>query len=68
MNVGCFSKHQNKTSYTDRHKEYFFTAGVSKVNMNTMKRILEQWSEMQVAKCLIVHVLSSSYKVSTFEL
>ena len=33
-----------------------------------MKRIFEQRSELQVAKCLIVHVLSSSYNVSRIEL
>ena len=33
-----------------------------------MKGISEQWSELQVAKYLIIHVLSSSYPVSSFEL
>ena len=33
-----------------------------------MKKIFEQWTELQVAKCLIVHVLSCSYNVSRFEL
>ena len=33
-----------------------------------MKRIFEQRSDLQVAKCLIVHVLSSSYNVSSLEL
>ena len=32
------------------------------------KKNFEQWSELQVAKCLIVHVLSSSYNVSRLEL
>ena len=68
MNVGGFSEHQNKTSDTDWYKRYFFTARISQVNMNTMKRYFEQWSELQVAKCLIVHVLSSSTKVSSLEL
>ena len=54
-----FFEHQNKTSDTDRYKGYFFTARVSEVNVNTVKRIFEQRSELQVAKCLIVHVLSS---------
>ena len=67
MNVGSFSEHQNKTSDTKRYKRSFFTARVSQVNMNTMKRIFEQRSELQVAKYLIVHVLSSSYNVSRFE-
>ena len=68
MNVGGFREHQNKTSDTDRYKRYFFTARVSQVNVKTMKRIFEQWSELQVAKCLIVHVLSSSYNVSRLKL
>ena len=68
MNVGGFSEHQNKTSDTDRYKRYFFTARISQVNVNTMKKIFEQWSELQVAKCLIVHVLSSSYNVSRLKL
>ena len=40
MNVGGFSEHQNETSDTDRYKRYFFTARVSQVKMNTMKKIL----------------------------
>ena len=68
MNVGSFSEHQIKTSDTDRYKRYFFTARVSQVNVITMKRIFEQRSELQLAKCLIVHVLSSSYNVSRLEL
>ena len=68
MNVGGFFEHQNMTSDTDRYKEYFFAARVSKVNLNTMKKNFEQRSELQVAKCLIYHVLSSSYKVSRLEL
>ena len=68
MNVGGFSDHQYKTSDTNRYERYFFNARVSQVNVNTMKRILEQRSELQVAKCLIVHVLASSYNVSSLEL
>ena len=68
MNVGGFSEHQNKTSDTDRYKKYFFTARISQVNVNTMRKIFEQLSELQVAECLIVHVLSSSYNVSRLEL
>ena len=68
MKVGGFSEHQNKTSDTNRYKRCFFTAGFSQVNMITMKKIFEQRSELQVAKCLIVRVLSSSYNVSSLEL
>ena len=38
INVGSFFEHQNKTSDTNRHKGYFFTARVSQVNVSTMKR------------------------------
>ena len=65
MIVRGFSEHQNKTSDTVRYKEYFLTTRVSQVNVNTMESIFEQRSELQVAKCLIVHVLSSSYNVSS---
>ena len=67
MNFRSFSKHQKKTSDTDRHKGYFLTARVSQVNVITMKRIFEQFSDLQVSKCVIVHVLSSSFNVSSFE-
>ena len=67
MNVGSFFENQNKTSDNDRYKRFFITARVSEVNVNTMKRFFEQRSELQVAKCLIVHVLSSGY-VSSLEL
>ena len=49
-------------------KGIFFTARVSQVIVNTMKRIFEQRSELQVVKCLRFHVLSSSYSVSSLEL
>ena len=67
MNVGGFSEQQNKTSDTNRYKRFFFTARISQVNVKTGKRIFEQWSELQVAKCLIVHLVSSSYNASSLE-
>ena len=67
MNCGGFLQHQNKTSDTDRYKRYFFTARVSHVSVNTVERIFEQLSELQVVKCLLVHVLSKSYIVSRLE-
>ena len=67
-NDGGSSEHQNKTNDTNRCKGYFCTARVSQVNLNTMKKIFKQRSGLQVAKCLIVHVLSSSYNVSSREL
>ena len=68
MNVGGFSEHQNKTSDTDRYEGYIFNDRVSQVSVKTMKRIFEQRPELQVAKCLIVHVLSSNCNVSSLEL
>ena len=66
MNIGSFSEHQNKTSEIDRYKRYFIATRVSQVIVKIMERFFEQRSELQVAKCLIVHVLSSSYNVSRF--
>ena len=68
MNVGGFSKHQNKTKNTDRYKCFFHRSCLSQVNVNTLQGMFDQWSELQVAKCPILHVLSSSYNVSSFEL
>ena len=68
MNVGCFSIHQNKMKDTDRYKGQFFTARVSQVNVNTMKTTFEQWSELQVAKRLLLHVLPSTYNAFSFEI
>ena len=68
MNIGSFSEHQNKTSDTNRYKRYFFTTRVSQVNVNTMKRLSQHRSGLQVAKRLIVHVLSSSYNFSRLDL
>ena len=65
INVGGFSEHQNKTSDTDSYKAYFFTARVAPVNVNTMKKIFDQRSELEVKKDLIFHVLSSSSNVSS---
>ena len=44
MNVRCFPENQNKTSDTDRYKEFFFTARVSQINVNTLERTFEQQS------------------------
>ena len=68
MNGGGFFEHQSKISDTDRYKGYFFIGCVSQVNVNTMKGTFERRSELQVAKCLIVHVLAGSYNVSRLEL
>ena len=66
LNVVGFSKHQNQ--WYRQTQGCFSNACVSEVNVNIMKRIFDQLSELQVAKCLIVHVLSSSFFLSKFEL
>ena len=68
MIVWGISEHQYKTIDTERYDGCFFTARVSEVNMNKLKKSFEQWSELQVVKCLINHVLFSSYNVSNLEL
>ena len=60
MNVGGFFEHQNKTSDTDSYKGLFLTGRAAQVNVITMKKDFEQWSQLHVFKCPIVHVLSSS--------
>ena len=67
MNIGGFSDIETRRVIPTDTK-VVFTTRVSQVNVKTMKRIFEQRSELQVAKCLIVHVLSSSYNVSRLEL
>ena len=68
MNVGGFSEHQNKTSDTGRYNGSFSTARLSQVNVNTMKTVFEQRSELSVTEALLVHVLSSGYSFSNLEL
>ena len=68
MNVGGFCKRQNKTRDIDRYKRFFFSARVCQVYVNTVEKVFEQRSELRLAKCLIVHVLSNSYNVSSLEL
>ena len=46
----------------------FLSAVVSQVNVNKMKRNFEQRSKLRVAKCLMFHVVSSNYNVSSLEL
>ena len=68
MNVRNFSKHENKSSYSHRDRENFLTRGVPQINVYAVKRVFEQPSKLKIAKSLIVHVLSSSYYVTRFEL
>ena len=67
MNGGSFSEHQIGRINIDRYNGYFLTGRVFQVNVNTMERIFEQRSELQVAKCFTVHVLSSGYNASSSE-
>ena len=61
--------------WTSKQSEWYwqirricFTARASQVNVNTIKRMSERRSEMQLAKCLIVQVLSSSSNVYRLDL
>ena len=45
----------------------FFWLRASQVTVNTLRRTFEKQCELQVAKCLTVHVLSSSYNVYRLE-
>ena len=68
MNVRNVSKHENKSSYSHRDKGNLLTRLVSQINVYAVKRVYQQSSKLKIAKCLIVHVLSSSYYVTRFEL
>ena len=68
MNVRNFSKRENKSSYSHRDKGNLLTRGVSQINVYAVKRVFQQSSKLKIAKSLIVHVLSSSYYVTRFEL
>ena len=46
MNAGGFSKHQNKTSDTDRYQCHFFTRCVFQINVYTIKRVFQQRSKL----------------------
>ena len=66
LNNGYLSNHQNKPSDTDRYKKYCFTRCVCQNHVHTTKRIFEQRPKLYVTECLIVHVLSSCFNVSSF--
>ena len=68
MHVGDFSKHENNSSYSHRDKMNLLTRRISQINVHAVKRVFQQSSKLKVAKCLIVHVLSSSKYVTRFEL
>ena len=68
MNIGNFSEHVNKSSFSHRHKGNFLTRGVLQINGYAVKRVFQQSSKLKFGNWLIVHVLSSSYYVTRFEL
>ena len=67
MNVRNFSKLEKKSSFSHWDKGNLLTRRVSQINVY-VKRVFQQASKLKVAKCLIVHVLSSSCYVTRFEL
>ena len=67
-NVGNFFNYENESSYSQRDEGNFLTGLVSRINVYAVKRVFQQSSKLKIAKCLIVHVLSSSYYVTRFEL
>ena len=68
MNVGNFSKHENKSTDSNTDKGNVLTRRVSQINVYAVKRVFQQSSKLKIVKCLIVHVLSRSYYVTRFEL
>ena len=68
MNVGNFSKLENKSSYSHRDKRHLLTRRVSQINVHVLKRIFQQSSKLTSAICLKIHVLSSSFHVTRFQL
>ena len=68
MNVRNFSVHENKSCYSHRDKGNRLTRRVSQINVYAVKRVFQQSSKLKIAECLIVHVMSSSYYVTKFEL
>ena len=68
MNVRNFSKHENKSSYSHRDEGNLLTRRISQINVYSVKRVFQQSSKLKIAKCLIGHVLSSTYYVTRFEL
>ena len=65
MNVGNFSKHENKSSYSHRDKGNLLTRRVSQINVYAVKRVFQQSSKLKIAESLIVNVLSSTYYVTS---
>ena len=68
MNVRNFSTYENKSSYYHRDEGKLLTRRVSQINVYAVKKVFQQSSKLMIAKCLLVHALSSSYYVTRFEL
>ena len=68
MNVRNFSEQEKKSSCSHRDKGNLLIRRVSQINVYAVKRVFQQSSKLKIAKCVIVHVLSSSYYVTIFEL
>ena len=67
-NVRKFYKHENNLSYSHRDKRNLLTRRVSQINVYLVKRVFQQSAKLKIAECLIVHVLSSKYYFTRFEL
>ena len=67
MNVGNFSRHENKSIYSHWDKGNLLTRRVSQINGYAAKRLFQQSSKLKIAKGLIGHVSSRIYYVTRFE-
>ena len=65
---GNFSKHWNKSNYSQWDQRNLLTRCVSQINMYAVIRVFQQSSKLKIGKCLIVQVLSSNYYITRFEL
>ena len=55
MNVGNFSKHENKSSYSHRDKGSLLTRRVSQISVYAVNIVFQQSSKLKIAQSLIVH-------------
>ena len=58
-NAGSFSKHENKSRYSQGDKGNLLTRRVSQIRVYPVKKVLHKSFKLKIAKNLIVHVLSS---------
>ena len=68
MHVRNFSNLENKSRYSHPDKRNLLTRRVSQINVYAVKRAFQKSPKLKIAKCLKVHVFSSSYCVTRFEL